>query len=172
MCFVGRLDTQKNLESLLDALRGLPDVRLTVVGEGPLRSALEARARAHGVHAEFIGRVAHSDLPTVLNRSEVFVLPSHYEGNPKALVEAMACGLPVIGARSPGIKEIVIHGETGFLCGTSPAEIRSAVLEVSNDPALRERIRQGGLQYVQQSCSLTFAAERERAVLASIVSVT
>lgn len=171
MCFIGRLEAQKNLESLLDALRGLPDVRLTVVGDGLLRSALEARARAHAVRAEFIGRVPHSDLPAVLNGSEVFVLPSHYEGNPKALVEAMACGIPVIGARSPGIREIVTHGETGFLCGTSPVEIRSAVLEVFNDPVLRERIRQGGLQYVQQSCSLTLAAERERAILASIVSV-
>jgi len=171
MCFVGRLEAQKNLESLLDALRGLPDVKLTVVGEGPLRSALEAQARAHGVHAEFIGRVPHTDLPMVLNRSELFVLPSHYEGNPKALVEAMACGVPVIGARSPGIREIVTHRETGFLCGTSPPEIRSALLEVLNDAVLRERMRQGGLQYIEQYCSLALVVERERAVLGSIASV-
>lgn len=168
IAFVGRLEHQKNVESLIDAMRGLEGLRLTIVGDGSLRAAFEKRARELGVAVEFLGRIPHARLPAVLHRAEVFVLPSHYEGTPKALLEAMACGVPVIGARSPGIREILTHGETGFLCGTSADEIRAALLEVLGDAGLRVRLREGGTQYVRQHCSLDLAVERERVLLTSI----
>lgn len=168
LAFVGRLEAQKNLESLIDALGTLPGVALTVIGDGSLRPNLEARARALDVRVDFIGPLPHSALPHALNRSEVFVLPSHYEGTPKALLEAMACGVPVIGANTPGIREILVHRENGFVCGTSPTEIHAALVEVLNDADLRQRMRDGGLRYVHERCSLQIAVERERALLASI----
>jgi glycosyltransferase involved in cell wall biosynthesis len=166
--FVGRLHPQKNLESLFVAIRGLPGVRLTVVGDGPLRASLESMARTDSLNVQFVGQLSHGELPALLNRSEVFVLPSHYEGHPKALLEAMACGVPVIGTRVPGIQEVLVHRETGFVCGTTPADIRTALLELLNDAALRARLRDGGVRYVREHCSLAIAVGRERALLASL----
>jgi glycosyltransferase involved in cell wall biosynthesis len=165
---VGRLAEQKNLTALIEALEGMEGVSLVVVGEGPLRDDLQASARRRGVHATFLGTLPHAELPAVLNRSAVFVLPSHYEGNPKALLEAMACGVPVVGANTPGIREILVDRETGCLCGTSPAEIRTALREVLADPALRGRITTGALAYVRDRCSVPAAVERELALLQSL----
>jgi glycosyltransferase involved in cell wall biosynthesis len=113
--------------------------------------------------------VPHAELPVLLNSSELFVLPSHFEGSPKALLEAMACGVPVLGAASPGIREVLIHRHSGFLCGPSPAEIRSALVELFSDAPLRARLREGGVRYVEEHCSLTIAAQRERALLRELL---
>ena len=140
LAFVGRLSSEKNLHPLLEALSGLDGASLTLVGDGPLRSELESRAEALGVEARFLGRVSHKRLPAILTRSEAFVLPSLYEGHPKAAIEAMACGLPVIGTDVPGIRDLVRDGETGVLSGTGAEELRGAVERVLGDPGLRERL--------------------------------
>jgi glycosyltransferase involved in cell wall biosynthesis len=166
--FVGRLDEEKNVGALVEAVEGLRGVSLVIVGDGPLRDQLqEAAARCH-VNATFLGTRPHKELPGLLNRSAVFVLPSHYEGNPKALVEAMSCGVPVIGTRVPGIREILDHRETGYLCGTSPPEIRSALRDVLGDATLRARMSSGAMAYVRARCSLEAAAEHELAVLRAL----
>ena len=165
---VGRLDEQKNIMALVDAVAALPGVTLTLIGDGPLRGELAAAAARRGVRAEFLGTRPHDELPALLNRSAVFVLPSHYEGNPKALVEAMACGLPVVGTRVPGIRETLVHRETGYLCGTSADEIRAALLDVLGDAPLRERIGAGALGYARATCSVQAAVGRELALLQSL----
>ncbi|MBI5794524.1 glycosyltransferase family 4 protein, partial [Candidatus Uhrbacteria bacterium] len=106
ICFVGRLEKQKNLHALVEAMQGL-GARLIVYGEGSLRESLEQQARGLHVNVEFRGRIANENLPTALNACEIFILPSLYEGNPKVLLEAMACGLPVIGTNVEGIREII-----------------------------------------------------------------
>jgi glycosyltransferase involved in cell wall biosynthesis len=166
--FVGRLEDQKNVLALVDAVLGLADASLTIVGDGPLLDQLRARAERRPGAVTFLGARPHAELPALLNRSTLLVLPSHYEGHPKAVVEAMACSLPVVGARVPGIREIVVHGETGFLCGTSAEEIRAALRAVLDDGELRERIAAGGLRYVRSCCSLQSATERELAILQSL----
>jgi hypothetical protein len=75
------------------------------------------------------------------------ISPSPYEGNPIALVDAMACGVAVSTA---GIGELLVHRETGFLCGTSSRNIRAALTDVLSDAPLRARLRQGGLRYVAE----------------------
>ena len=120
ICFVGRLAEQKNVGALLDAVSGL-DVELLVIGDGPLRPALEARARAQDATARFLGVVPHRDLPAIMAGSSLFVLPSLYEGHPKTLIEAMACGVAVIGTDVPGIRDLLRHEETGYLCRPTAA---------------------------------------------------
>jgi len=166
--FVGRLDEQKNVGALIEALEGMEDTTLVIVGDGPLRAGLEAAAARRRVNATFLGRRPQGELPELLNRSAVFVLPSHYEGNPKALVEAMSCGVPVVGTRVPGIREVLEHRETGYLCGTSPGEIRSALREVLGDATLRTRMGAGATAYVRRRCSLDAAIEQELAVLRAV----
>lgn len=103
--FVGRIHPQKDPLALIEALRGLPDIRLTMVGQGPLEVEVQARCAEYGLKAAFIPYVNNADLPALLNSAGVFALPSHYEGSPKALYEAMACGLPVVATDAFGVGE-------------------------------------------------------------------
>ncbi|GAF93855.1 unnamed protein product, partial [marine sediment metagenome] len=166
--FVGRLAEQKNPWALLDAMRGL-DAELVMVGDGPLREPLEAKASVEELAVKFLGNRPHRELPQHLNRATLFVLPSLYEGHPKTLLEAMSCGLPVIGTNVPGIRELIRHRETGYLCGTSPAEIRAAILKVLGDAKLREKMGRQARQFVVENFSVERVLTRELALLDSLM---
>lgn len=166
--FVGRLSDEKNVMALVDAVAGLAGVTLIIIGSGPLEDQLRASAGRRPGSVTILGTRPHAELPVLLNRSAAFVLPSHYEGNPKALVEAMACGVPVIGTRVPGIQEMVVHRETGYLCGTSAGEIRAALQDVLGDVALRARMSAGAIAYARERCSVESAVERELGLLRSL----
>lgn len=166
--FVGRLDDQKNLPALIEAVSGLAGTTLAIIGDGPRRAQLEAHARQSGANVAFLGMRPHGELPGFLNRSAVFVLPSRYEGHPKALLEAMACGIPVIGTRVPGIQELLRHRETGYLCGESAGELRDALRSVLGDAALCGRMGVAARDDVCRHNSLTSAAGKELAILRAL----
>lgn len=137
--FVGRLEPQKNLEALIEAMAGL-EGKLWIVGEGSLRRKLEELAQQKGIAVDFKGIVPQAELPLLLNRAEVFILPSLYEGSPKALLEAMACGLPCIAADLPEIRELVRHKDNGYLCTTKADSIANALAALFKDTSLRMRL--------------------------------
>ncbi len=168
ICFVGRLEAQKNLFALLEAIRGL-DVELEIIGDGSQREALKAAAREKGVNAFFLGNRPHAALPQHFNFAEIFILPSLYEGHPKTLLEAMACGLPVIGTDVPGIRELIRHRETGYLCTTSPDEIRAAIRNVVADADLRARMGRNAREFVVEHFALERVVEMEAALLKELV---
>ncbi len=169
ICFIGRLEEQKNPFALLEAVKGL-DVELLMIGNGSLRGALEAKAQAEGLPVRFLGNLPHTALPEYLSSSQLFVLPSFYEGHPKTLIEAMACGLPVIGADVPGVRELIRHRETGYLCGTSPEEIRAAIQEVLGDPGLQARIGRNAREFVVEHFALERVAQQELELLSAVVA--
>jgi glycosyltransferase involved in cell wall biosynthesis len=115
--YVGRLEEEKNLARLIEALAVLTEARprLRLVGNGRLRGDLERRARAAGVETDFVGVVPHSQLPAHFRSADCFALPSFTEGHPKALIEAMACGLPCAASARGGIPSILEDGVTGVL---------------------------------------------------------
>jgi len=125
---VGRLTEQKGYEYALRAvaqLRAMTDrpVRYTIIGAGEQEGSLRRLAGALGIagSVEFAGPQAHEAVVEALRRSHVFLLPSvtadngFQEGIPVALMEAMACGVPVVTTRHSGIPELVEHGVSGFL---------------------------------------------------------
>ena len=135
MLFVGRLAAVKGVPLLLEALAGtrqtLPDLRLTLVGDGPDRADLEARAReldlGHAV--DFAGYRSQSEVAALLAKSDCLVLPSFAEGVPVVLMEAMAARLPVIATRVGGTAELVEHGVSGHLIPPGdPAALRDAIV--------------------------------------------
>lgn len=168
ICFVGRLDEQKNPLVLLKAIRDL-DVELVIVGTGPLGGRLREEANLHGLAVRFLGNVPHRQLPEIMNSAALFILPSHYEGHPKTLLEAMACGRPVIGTDVPGIRELIRHRETGYLSGTSPQQIRSAIQDLLSNKALCARMGRNAREFVLQNFALERVLELELAVLAQLV---
>lgn len=136
---VALLNPRKGLEDLVAAMARVaerrPSVRTVLVGDGPLRSALEAhaaqlgigdRVRFHGRHAE--PRALHAGF-------DVFVHPSLAEGLPNAVLEAAASGLPIVATDVGGTREVVVHGRTGLLVPPgSPAALAEAVNELLADP--------------------------------------
>ncbi len=169
ICFVGRLVPQKNVTSLLEAV-ARTDLEVLLVGNGPLRANLEQAAQRLDLRAQFLGNLPNADLPELINRCGLFVLPSHYEGHPKALLEAMACGVPVIAADSPGIREVIRHGETGYLCGISSESIREAIETLRSSPQLCARLSAAARKYVVDNFSLDRIAEQEFALLQEIIA--
>jgi len=168
LCFVGRLEEQKNLFALLDAIKGL-DVELLVIGEGRLRGALEQKVRAEWLPVRPLGNVPHRELPAILNSCAIFLLPSLYEGHPKVLIEAMACGLPVIGTDVPGIRELIRHRQTGYVCGTSAAQLRSAICEVLSDCELAARMGRGARAFVVEHFALERVVKMELELLEELI---
>jgi glycosyltransferase involved in cell wall biosynthesis/2-polyprenyl-3-methyl-5-hydroxy-6-metoxy-1,4-benzoquinol methylase len=139
--YVGRLEREKNLARLIDALASIPDVRLLVVGDGSLRGELEALARRAGVPVEWMGVVPHGELPRHFTAADCFVLPSLTEGHPKALIEAMACGLPCAASARGGIPSILEDGVTGLLFDPEDgADIARAVDRLLTDQPLARRL--------------------------------
>lgn len=169
ICFIGRLEEQKNPFALLEAIEGL-DVELVLVGNGPLRDRLQTEVESNGLMVRLLGNVKHGQLPGILNSADLFVLPSLYEGHPKTLIEAMACGLPVIGTDVPGIREIIQHGENGYLCGTSPEEIREAIRVVLGNSERRARMGRNAREFVVEHFALDQIVEKELALLEELTT--
>jgi len=140
--YVGRLSPEKNLDRLVEAVgRFTPSVRLVVIGAGDLQAELEHRAAAAGADVEFRGVIPHGELPLHFNSADAFVLPSLTEGHPKALVEAMACGLPCAVSARGGNLALVQDGVTGLLFDPEDTGAMVRALErLLTDPDLAGRL--------------------------------
>jgi glycosyltransferase involved in cell wall biosynthesis len=120
---IGRLADKKGIDVLLDALAKVPNARLEVVGDGPDRAALEAKATALSLDARvrFLGRQPRDGVVDALRRATAVVIPSKVgadgdmEGTPVVLCEAMAAGVPVVASALGGLEECLVDGETGLL---------------------------------------------------------
>jgi glycosyltransferase involved in cell wall biosynthesis len=138
---IARLTEQKGHRYLLEALpeivRKQPAAFFVFAGDGPLRESLESRVSSLGIqkHVRFLG--FRSDIPELMASFDAFVLPSLYEGLPNAVLEAMACGKPVIATAVDGTPEAVVHGATGWLVPPrDPPALAEAVLRFCSDPRL------------------------------------
>ncbi|HEV2816413.1 MAG TPA: glycosyltransferase [Allosphingosinicella sp.] len=132
---VGRLVEKKGTKVLIEALAGLPGARLVVIGDGPLRGALERRA---GPAVQFLGALPALEVARWMRRAAVLAAPSltaadgDAEGLPNVVVEAAASGLPVVATHHSGIPEAVEEGRTGFLvpegdCGALAGALAAAL---------------------------------------------
>ena len=145
---IGRLSREKGHDVLIDAcarLDALLRERLTViiVGAGPARARLEARARSGRVPVRFEGFQPCVD--QYYAAADLFVLPSRSEGSPNVLLEALAAGCPVIATRVGGVPEIVEHGVSASLVAPDrPVEIGDAIAHLLGDPAAAASIADGG----------------------------
>ena len=168
VAFVGRLEPEKNLDLLVRAVLRVPEARLVLVGAGSQETSLKALA-ADSDRVDFRGTLPNEELPELLNRAEVFVLPSQYEGNPKALLEAMACELPVIGTDVSGIRDVIQHGVNGMLCAPDEQDISSAIRTLLADASLRDRLASQAQLFVTRHHSQESVAAREAEVIGHLI---
>ncbi len=159
--YVGKLYNVKNLKNLFLALEGLEGFTLDIVGEGPDYEVLKKLACDLGIRVNFFGQIPNNQLPEIINQYHIFVLPSFYEGNPKALLEAMSCGIACIGTNVRGINNIIKHKINGYLCNPDSKSIRNAIIKIYNNKDLRNKIKTNAREYVVKNCSLKKIVEKE-----------
>lgn len=172
---VGRLVPKKGHRVLLEALGQMPaDVRLVLVGAGPLRAALEEQAERLEIadRVTFVGGVDNASARSFIADADVLCLPSitapsgDQEGLGQVLLEAGALGRPVVATRHGGITSAVIDGVTGTLVSEgSVEELATALLQYLDDPDLARRTGQAGLRHVREN----FDVRRQTAILEGLL---
>lgn len=147
------LTPQKGHSVLLKSFRiiadAVPDVRLLLIGDGPLRTDLEAVVHDEGLSGavSFLGH--RDDVPRLLHASDLFALASYREGFGLAVAEAHAAGLPVVATRVGGVPEVVRDGETGFLVPAGdPKALAEAILAMLADRNRAKAMGQQGREWV------------------------
>lgn len=110
---IGRLVEQKGYIYLLEAIKNMENVELALVGDGNLMGRLKAMAEKKNINVTFLGMIEHDRVADYLREANIFVLPSLNEGMSNAILEAMACGLPIIATDTGGSRELIT--DNGFI---------------------------------------------------------
>lgn len=165
VAFVSKMVANKGVEVLaeaaLAAVATIPALQVWLIGpdDQGLATIVEERARAAGHPGLFkpLGFRSPTELPDLLSRAHLFVAPSHYEGGPGfTVLEAMACGLPVIASDGSGLAEVVEHGETGYLVAPRDSDaIAGAMEEMLLDDDLREKMSKRAVDYIEREADTT-----------------
>jgi glycosyltransferase involved in cell wall biosynthesis len=171
---VGRLVPLKRVESIIEALpavRGaVPGARLVVVGDGPARPDLEARARRADVAGavEFTGAV--DDASSRIGTFSCLVVASAFEGLPNTALEALARGVPVVAVGAGDLPRIIQHGVSGVLArDDSPTALSDAIIRALSSPQLRLSAAQEGPKRVREEFSAGRARDRLMEIYAEVL---
>jgi len=165
--YVGRLHNKKGVLDLVHSAsyvhRQYPDVHFILIGSGPLERKIRKTVQKGGLvnRFKFIRTADKATLRRYYSNASVFLLPSYYEGLPLSLLEAMSCGAPVVATSVGGIKEIIKHGQSGFLVrpGDLEALAQSVVYLISN-PLLGRQLGENARKRIMDSFTWKKVVER------------
>jgi len=156
--YVGRLSEEKGILNLVRAiplvLRQNCPVSFIICGEGELMSnIIEFIKNEHlEEHVLLTGSIPHEDVPRYLNKMKLLVLPSYTEGLPNIVLEAMACGTPVLATLVGAIPDVIKDSKTGFLLKSNdPKHIAERIIELLNKPNLLEKVSLNAYNYVKEN---------------------
>jgi len=184
--FIGRLDRQKGVDILLQALKILADrgilFNACIVGDGPSREELIADAKRLSLldHIQFAGM--QQDTVPFYRQSTILALPSRYEGLPHVALEAMACNVAIVGSYVGGIPEVLdpegavpAMPEAYRICKNgilmppdAPIELAAAIQNLLDDTALREQLGANARQYIETHYTLDAVADQYLKLIATV----
>lgn len=181
LLFVGRLVEKKGLHILIEAMpeivRRYPAVRIRIVGDGPEREQLRAKAVTCGVSQciEWLGQKSHAELVAEYRRATMLVFPSietaggDQEGLGLVPIEALGCECPVVASDLPAIRDVIVDGETGVLAKPGdPDGLALAILGLLSDGSRREELARRGRHMVRKRFDWSEAARRYRRIIESL----
>jgi glycosyltransferase involved in cell wall biosynthesis len=176
--FLSRIDRKKGLDLLLQAFAQIrqqcPDAVLMLAGAGDPGwvASLKATAERLGIasHVIWAGFLTGEAKWSALTGADVFVLPSYSENFGIALVEALACGCPVVLSDQVGIHREISRAQAGLVTPCSVAELAAAILNVLTDPALSRRMTENGVRLARQQFSLEAVSRQLTAAYAAVTS--
>jgi L-malate glycosyltransferase len=155
--FVKRLEENYGPHILIEAFklveRKHKNTRLLVIGEGSMRKILEEKLKQLGLgdKAMFTGWLENHRIPEFLNQMDIFVMPTFQETFGVAAIEAQAVQVPVVASDIEGIREVVLHGKTGYLAGPGePEQFANWITKLIEDPQARERMGIEGRKFVSE----------------------
>jgi glycosyltransferase involved in cell wall biosynthesis len=177
--YVGSLKQIKGCATLLEAFLGIPEdiirerrLRLLFVGDGVQRRELEERVREEGseAHVLFTGRIRHESVAGYFAASDMYVIPSEFEGTPVSLLEAMHNGMPVIGADSPGINTIIEDGKNGSLFPASDqGELRGKILQYLEQPSRADEMGRNAGEWYRRNFRYDDVIDRHLRIFSEVV---
>ncbi len=167
IAYFGRLSPEKGLGTLLDAVKGL-DVRLRIIGTGPMEEELKQKADAEGIdNVRFDGFLAGEELHRAVGAVMFTVLASEcYENNPGSVIESFALGKPAIGSDMGGIPELVAEGRGLCFRAGDIAQLRSRIQELAADPEAVRAMGRNARRYAETRLDQQEFYERLMAVYA------
>jgi glycosyltransferase involved in cell wall biosynthesis len=157
--YIGRISEEKGLRYLMEAgskliHSGVP-LKIMIVGDGPQKIEMEKFAQQAGLQNKVIFAGFQKDIETWLPSMDVFVLPSLTEGTPMALLESMACGIPVIATRVGGVPKVIESGINGILVDPAdPVKLYKELKIVLNNHSLRKRMAQKAIDTIKKKHSI------------------
>lgn len=180
--FVGRLINLKGIDYLLKAMvtviRHIPDAQLTICGNGPEKKRLEGVTATLGIskNVSFLGSINHVELPRYYQSADLLVLPSvtvmdQTEALGVVLLEAMACGIPVIGSDVGGIPDIIYDGWNGYLVPEkSPEMMANQIIRILTDSKIHKKFAANGLVTVKEKFSWDYICSRYSYIYCNVVN--
>jgi len=172
--YVGRLSREKGILNFIHAIPSLSshfhDLRFLIAGEGPLREDVERYLKEEDLEdrVRMVGWIEHEDLPRYLNDLRLVVIPSYTEGLPNVMLEAMACGTPVLATDVGAIPDVIKEGETGFILpDNSPESISERIMDVISSPCL-STVSEKALEQVHERFSYEKAVQGWRDMLEDV----
>jgi glycosyltransferase involved in cell wall biosynthesis len=174
--FVGHLIRRKGIHDLLNAFSlvtvKLPKAHLLIVGDGPERDNLEALSSRMGIRKRviFAGLVRNEEIPSYYSITDVMAFPSYAEGLPNAVVEAIACGVPVVATNVGGIPEIITPSINGFLVEVGDIKnLSSNIIKMLTDEVLKKRMGRESRRIAEDRFNARDNAEKLKSFLSQIV---
>lgn len=170
---VCRLVDVKRVDKVLGAVADTPGVRLDVVGDGPERDKLVGLAERLGLgdRARFEGALAHNEVVERISRADLLVMASSHEGLPHSVLEALACGTPVVSTPAGGISDVIVDGDNGLIVDTADeavtASLANALARLRDDPRLVARLAQSAAVSGER-WRFAHTADRIEALLAEV----
>jgi len=172
--YTGRLDEAKGLGELVAAwpavLTRHPGARLWLAGEGPYQAALEEQIESRDLAGRIVLAGVFDDVDELLAAADLFVLPSREEGMSRALLEAMAAGLPIVASDIPGNRNLVSDGEHGLLVPPGDVDaLSAAVCRLLDEPEPAGRLGAAARDRLQNEFSLAAMAEKHLALFETLL---
>jgi glycosyltransferase involved in cell wall biosynthesis len=170
--YIGRLSAEKGILNFVEAiplvLKKKVDTHFIICGQGSLAYNIKKIIEATDLKAnlKLAGWIPHKDVPQYLNELKLLVLPSFTEGLPNILLEAMACGTPVLATSLGAIPDIIKDGKTGFLLKSNdPEHIAERIVELLNKPELLEKVSTNAYNYIKKKFSYENASKAWQKIL-------
>jgi glycosyltransferase involved in cell wall biosynthesis len=158
--FIGRFTPEKNIATLLLACHQAKS-SITLLGSGPLKAEMIKLAESLNLDAQFIDYMPNTQIPQLMSEHILFIIPSHYEGNPKVLLEAMSCEMPCIASNIPEHLDVIKNEQEGLVVPATPESLANAIHQIFQYPSFSKTLGTRARAKIKQDYSLTGNALRE-----------
>jgi len=173
--YIGRFSKEKGILNFVQAMQFLlkekSSIQFLLCGSGELLREVKKSIKNEnlGTNVKLRDWIPHEKIPELLNELKLLILPSYIEGLPNIMLEAMACGTPVLATPVGAIPDIIKDGETGFLLRSNdPKHIADKIIELLNKPELLEKVSKNAYNYVRENFSYRKTLESWRKIIREI----